>query len=160
MSGSKKTHFCDNTWPMLATSNIKWQGFILSNYSDFFYPSHSLFFVTPHLLGFLMRGLKKNGYITVRHTVRGVGVSHLGPDHKQMWNLIFLSLKFDSLTLKPHFISLWGVSNLHFTCPFTSTVSEISIHYESGLCYFRNIFHQKYIPPWEACAISEKNIHY
>ena len=33
----------------------------------------------------------------------------------------------------------------------TSTVSKMSIHYESGLCYFRNIH-----PLWEAaCAISE-----
>ena len=47
VSGSKKTHFWDNTWPMLATSNIKWQGFIFSKHSDFFYLSHCLFFATP-----------------------------------------------------------------------------------------------------------------
>ena len=30
------------------------------------------------------RGVVKNGYFTVRLTVRGGGVSHLGPDRKQM----------------------------------------------------------------------------
>ena len=49
VSGSKKTHFWDNTWPMLATSNIKWQGFIFFKHSDFFYPSHTLFFATPEM---------------------------------------------------------------------------------------------------------------
>ena len=40
------------------------------------------------------------------------------PDRKQMWKLwpIF-SLKFDSLILKTHFISLWRVSKMHFSCP-------------------------------------------
>ena len=87
------------------------------------------------------------GYFTLRLTVRGGG-SPLGPDCKQTWKFWFFSLKLDSLTLKTHFISLWRVSKMHFSCPFTSTVSEISIHYESGLCYFGNIH-----PLWEQLVL-------
>ena len=37
---------------------------------------------------------------------------------------IFFSLKFDSLTLKTHFISLWRVSKMHFSCPFCGCQNE------------------------------------
>ena len=37
---------------------------------------------------------------------KGGGVSHLGPDCKQMWKLWFFSLILDSLTLKTHLFSL------------------------------------------------------
>ena len=90
--------------------------------------------------------------------------------------LIFFSLKFDSFTLK-HILSHCEGSQNAFCMPFTPpmfqkyssimravcAVSEISIHYESSLCYFRYIhllwewlgLFQKYIPLWEACAILE-----
>ena len=56
--------------------------------------------------------VEKNGYF--RLTVRG-GVNPVGPERKQMWKFWpFFSLKFDSLLLKTHFISLWGVSKMHF----------------------------------------------
>ena len=73
-------------------------------------------------------------------------------------NIVFFSLKFDSLTLKhlTHFISLSRVSKMHFSCP-------LHLH------YFRNIH-----PLWEwivlfqkypstmrvACSISEISTHY
>ena len=41
-----------------------------------------------------------------------------GPDRKQMWKLVpIFSLTLDSLILKRHFISLWGASKMHFSCP-------------------------------------------
>ena len=58
----------------------------------------------------------KNGYFTVRLTVRGGGVNPVGPDHKQMWKCCpILSLKFASLILKTQFISLWRVLKMHFS---------------------------------------------
>ena len=52
----------------------------------------------------------------------GAGVSHLGPDRKQMWNFwSFFPVKFDSLTQKTHFnshfmpfkwLSKWGAGLL------------------------------------------------
>ena len=116
------------------------------------------------------------------------------------------SIKLDSLTLKTHFVSLWGVSKMHFSCPFhlhcfrniyplweclvlfqrypfslRAACANLEIYstmraacaileiYSTmrGLCYFRNIFHyerlvlfQKYIPLWKACGISEITIYY
>ena len=51
-----------------------------------------------------------------------------------MWKLIFISLKFDSLTLKTHFISLWRVSKMHFSCPFCGCQNEgpVSCKWSSG----------------------------
>ena len=49
---------------------------------------------------------------------RGGAVRPLSPDRKQMrefWPIF--SLKLDFLILKTHFISLWGVSKMHFSCP-------------------------------------------
>ena len=63
----------------------------------------------------LSRSRQKKGYFTVRLAVRGGGVSPLGPDRKQMWKFqpIFW-MEYDSMILKTHFISLWGVSKMHF----------------------------------------------
>ena len=37
---------------------------------------------------------------------------------QKLWKkIIFFSLKLDSLTLKTHFMSLWRVSKMHFSCP-------------------------------------------
>ena len=88
----------------------------------------TLAFTTSH-----REGVKKQ--VTVRQTVRGGGrVSHLGPDRKQMWKFwsFFIEIWFfDTLNT---FYRIVGSQKMHFSCPFTSTVSEISIH----LCYFRN----------------------
>ena len=63
-------------------------------------------------------------------------------------------MEYDSKILNTFYLIVRGLKNAVFM-PFTpplfhkypSTmraacdISEISIHYESGLCYFRNIFH-------------------
>ena len=68
--------------------------------------------------------------------------SYFGPNHKNMrnfypffhWNLILWHSK--------HILShCQGYQKCLFHALYTFTVSEITIHYESGLCYFRNIFH-------------------
>ena len=46
-------------------------------------------------------------------------------ERKQMWKFgSFFSLKFYSLTLKTHFISMWRVSKMHFSCPFRGCQNE------------------------------------
>ena len=100
------------------------------------------------------------------------GFGNLGPEI-----LIFFSLKNDSVTLKTHFILLWGVSKTHFSCPlhihcfrnihpiweclvlfqkYPSTMRAacaISEIYSTmrGLCYFRNNH-----PLWEWLALFQK----
>ena len=47
----------------------------------------------------------------------GEGFRPVGPDRKKMWKFwSIFSLIFDSLILKTHFTSLWGVSKLHCSC--------------------------------------------
>ena len=43
-------------------------------------------------------------------------------------NFDIFSLKFDSLTLKTHFISLRGVSKRHFSCPFASGIQGVNTY--------------------------------
>ena len=49
-----------------------------------------LYFIAIKLITDLRQLVKKSGQFTLRLTVRGGGgVSHLGPDHKQMWTFWF-----------------------------------------------------------------------
>ena len=60
-------------------------------------------------------------------------VSPLGLDCKQMWKFWFIfSLKFDSLMIKTHFISLWGVSKMHFSPPLTHPLYRYLIIWQSS----------------------------
>ena len=111
----------------------------------------------------------KTPFFSFSHTL--LQLSHLGPDreHISMWNfyLFFIEIWFFD-NQNTFYLIVRGLKNAVFMPLYTSTVSEISIHNESGLCYVRNIhptldqllLFQKYIPLWEACAISEITIHY
>ena len=78
------------------------------------------------------------------HVAKAWSTVSLGPYHKQMWKFwSFFSLKFDSLTLKTHFISLWRVSKMHFSCPIRGcqnkgphwhTTSLRPTHNKSSVC--------------------------
>ena len=77
---------------------------------------------TLHIL--LRKGVKKNGYFTVRLTVRGEGSATSALTVSKCENFDFFSLKLDSLTLKTHFISFGRVSKMHFSCPFLGCQNE------------------------------------
>ena len=70
--------------------------------------------------GNLREGVK-NGYFTVRLNVRGGGVSHNGPDRKQMWKCwpIF-SIEFWFFDTQNTFyliVGSWGASKMHYSYP-------------------------------------------
>ena len=96
------------------------------------------------------------------------------------FDLFFIKIWF-FYTQNTSYLIVRGLK-MHFFMPFTPpmfqkyssimravcAVSEISIHYESSLCYFRYIhllwewlgLFQEYIPLWEACAILEITTHH
>ena len=70
----------------------------------------------------LMQGLK-NGYFTVSLTVwgEGGGAAPLALTVSKCEHFYpFFSMEYDSdsMILKTHFISLWRVSKMHYSCPF------------------------------------------
>ena len=60
----------------------------------------------------------KNGHFTVRLAVRGAGsapsASALAVSKSENIDPFFSIMEYDSMKLKTHFISLWGVSKMHF----------------------------------------------
>ena len=66
---------------------------------------------------FLKRGVKKR-IVYSQSDRKGGGVGPIGPD-SNVKSLILFSLKFDSLTIKTHFFSLWRVPKMHYFMPFS-----------------------------------------
>ena len=67
------------------------------------------------LLPSCFRELSKNGYFTVRLTVRKGGISPLGPDRKQMWkfwSFFFIEIRF-CYTQNTFYLIVMGLKNAY-----------------------------------------------
>ena len=133
-----------------AMHSVKWRKWRKNRF-------HSDIFMSPKHKG----RRKKSGYFTIKLTDWGGGQPPRPWSKANVKILIFFYWNLILWHLKPILSHCEGSRKCIFHALYTSTVSEISIHYESGLCYFRNIhplwerlvLFQKYILLWEACAI-------